>query len=54
MQEEAQNGGGSEKRRLWGWQETEGPGDLVKTGGCQSGMGNRGMQIKAAPAGSRN
>ena len=26
---------GSERRRLSGWQETEGPRDLVKTGGCQ-------------------
>ena len=34
-QEGLQKSRALEGKRLWGWQETEGPGELVKTGGYQ-------------------
>ena len=34
-QERLQKSRALEGKKLWGWQETEGPGKLVKTGGCR-------------------
>ena len=37
-----------EGKKLWGWQETEGPSKLVKTGGCQVRWGNRENRSRCA------